>query len=538
MWNKFKNHLLVSLVFFLLTLLQQYSFYWLKGLSITFFSPEKYLIYFMFFLLISFSSGSKVRLFLFNLFLVLNFFVMAHLSYFGTQVLPSGIYLLFTQVHEISGTLSTEYHHILIPLLFTIFPMLLGGIIYKKVPLGFSHKIITYLILIYFSYNPLRTYFTGNNWGRQPTIKELDGMNMYLSMSYFLGRILPGKLMKKDIVVENESTRLKLISKETSNWDNIIVVLGESLSPNHLSYFGHHRRTTPFLETLRNNPQFYGLKGLSSGVSSDISIAFFFNLTYGEPGAFKMAKGEHCLFKLAKENKFSTYFHSVQDIQSLRYTLPYLCSNSLDEFKSFENISPHRENSNQAVDRDLIPSLKEILIKKNVKNFIVLHQRGSHAPWELRFSKESDVFKDQNTDKRINFYDNSVLEFDLFWKELHDVLKDSSSKTLVVYLSDHGESLGTDKKFGHGFLAKTSFEIPMFFLSYNAALPTIVKKFPNYLTQFSFSLFLVSEMGWKSSIEPSAVLKDYVILGNDIDGFAGKAKITFDPDHSYVYKIE
>lgn len=269
MWNKVKNHFLVSLVFFLLTLLQQYSFYWLKGLSITFFSPEKYLIYFMFFLLISFSSGSKVRLFLFNLFLVLNFFVMAHLSYFGT--------------------LSTEYHHILIPFLFTVFPVLLGGIIYKKVPLGFSHKIITYLILIYFSYNPLRTYFTGNNWGRQPTIKELDGMNMYLSMSYFLGRILPGKMMKKDIVVENESTRLKLISKETSNWDNIIVVLGESLSPNHLSYFGHHRRTTPFLETLRNNPQFYGLKGLSSGVSSDISIAFFFNLTYGEPGAFKMA---------------------------------------------------------------------------------------------------------------------------------------------------------------------------------------------------------------------------------------------------------
>jgi glucan phosphoethanolaminetransferase (alkaline phosphatase superfamily) len=166
-------------------------------------------------------------------------------------------------------------------------------------------------------------------------------MNMYLSMSYFLGRILPAKLNKKDKDLTNDSSLLSFNSKEISPWDNIIVVLGESLSPNHLSYFGYNRKTTPFLDSLKNAPNFHALKGLSSGVSSDISIAFFFNVTYGEAGVVKMAKGDHCLNKLAKETGFNTYFHSVQDIQSLRYTLPYICTAHLDEFKSFETISPH-----------------------------------------------------------------------------------------------------------------------------------------------------------------------------------------------------
>jgi len=535
MWQKFKSHLFLSFVFLFLTLAQQYLFYWLKGLSISFFSPEKYLVYFVFFLVVSFSSGPKIRFFLFNFFLILNLFQMSHLSYFGTRILPSGIYLLFTQFHEISGTLITEWHHVVVSLVFTLLPILIGLKIYRKVNLTRSHAWVTYVLLFYLAYNPARTFFTGNTWGRQPTLKELDGMNMYLSLSYFLGRVLPAKIIKKDVVLENESTKLKLNPGEKSVWDNVIVVVGESLSPNHMSLFGYDRKTTPFLESLKSSSNFFALKGLSSGVSSDISIAFFFNLTYGGPGSYKMTKGHHCLFRLAKENHFSTYFYSIQDLQSLRYTQPYLCNNYLDEFKTFENLSFSTQDSNKAVDRDLIVPLKKILSQKKSKNFIVLHQRGSHAPWELRFTKEARIFTDSKVDKRINDYDNSVVEFDLFWKELDQALKSFSSKTLVLYLSDHGESLGVDKKFGHGFLAKTSFEIPMLFLSYNQALPDKLKQLPNFLTQFSFSLALVRELGWTSSMDPLIFPKDYEIFGNDIDGFAGKAGINFHKDGSYTF---
>jgi glucan phosphoethanolaminetransferase (alkaline phosphatase superfamily) len=538
MIKKIKHHLLIAFVFFALSFIQQYLFYWLKGLNISFLNFGKYLAYFFLFNFLTFSSGPKLRYLFLSLFLILNFFEMAHLSNFGTQVAPSGIYLLFTQFHEISGTLVSEFEHLLIPFLFSIIPLGIAFLVYRKFQPTYSSKYVSFLFLSYLAYNPLRTFFTGNTWGRQPTIKEIDGMNMYLSISYFLGRILPGKLTTNRLGYENESLKLSILLKKKSSWDNIIVVLGESLSPDHMSLFGYSRDTTPFLNTLKNHQNFHFVRGLSSGVSSDISIAFFFNLTYGLPGSIKLIKADHCLYSLAKNNGFSTHFLSIQDQQSLRYTIPYLCSQSVDVIKSFEDISVSTKNSNEAHDKDLLPQLKNILSKKPSGNFIVLHQRGSHAPWELRFSKQSNIFKDKKLDKRINHYDNSVFEFDSFWKNLHDLLNLYPSKNLVVYLSDHGESLGKNKKFGHGFLATTSFEIPMLFFSYNKNIPEEVKTFPNYMTQFNFSIFLLNQLGHETSFKSHQLPDDYEILGNDIDGFAGKAKIKFDHSKRYLFEIE
>jgi glucan phosphoethanolaminetransferase (alkaline phosphatase superfamily) len=360
-------------------------------------------------------------------------------------------------------------------------------------------------------------------------------MNLYLALSYFSGRILPAKIAKSENgTVENESLKLKLLDRTDSTWDNIIVVLGESQSPDHMELFGYHRPTTPFLKKLKSSDYFHAMKGLSSGVSSDISIAFFLNLTYGDAGVVKATKGEHCLFKLAREQGFSTHFISVQDSQSLRYITPYLCSTSLDDLRSLEEVSPETQNSNAAIDRHLLPKLSDILAKKN-KNFIMLHQRGSHAPWELRSTQESKKFLDSHTDSRINDYDNSVVEFDHFWRELHDVLSKNNSKTLVVYLSDHGEAAGRNQKFGHGFIAPSSFEIPLFFFSFNRPLPEVTKKLPSFLPQYNFSLYLIEELGWKTNHHKDKPVKDFTIYGNDIDGFAGKGKVSFKSDGTYEF---
>jgi hypothetical protein len=87
---------------------------------------------------------------------------MTHLSYFGTQVAVSGIFLLFTKFYEISGTLVAELEHLIIPFLFTITPMSVGYFFYKKYTPSFSTKYITYLFLIYLAYNPMRTFIAGN----------------------------------------------------------------------------------------------------------------------------------------------------------------------------------------------------------------------------------------------------------------------------------------------------------------------------------------------------------------------------------------
>lgn len=537
MLTKLRSHLILATTFFILTLAQQYGFYAYKALPIVGFTFVKYFAIFAFLLTCTFARGHKTRFFFLSFILLLNFFQMAHLSYFGTQVLPSEIWLLFAEFHEIQGTLKEEWHHVFMPLLFVIIPLLISFFISKKIKLTQGSRIVTALLCLYLVYNPIRTFVTGNTWGRQPSTHELAGMNIYLASSYFLGKILPHKLSQsQNLEAKNQSLALELSPEKDSPWDKVIVVMGESLSPHHMGLFNYPINTTPTLSLLKHDPNFTYSQSLSSGVSTDISVAFFLNMGYGAAGSLKAAKGHHCLFKLAKKQKFSTHFISIQSAQQLRYIAPYLCSASLDDYRSLENISPATVDHQAALDRDLLPSLKDLLSSPE-KKFIILHQRGSHAPWNLRFTKEATKFSGRDVDQRINDYDNSVFEFDLFWKELSTMLKAQTQKVLVIYFSDHGESLGVQGKWGHGFLDRSSFEVPVMIQSFNQELPELAKKLPPYFTQYNLSLFISHELGFKSNQAPETLPNDYVILGNDIDGFAGKAQIHFKPEGGYDFKV-
>lgn len=466
--------------------------------------------------------------------MTLNFFQMTHLSYFGTQILPAEFYLFFTQYSEIQGTLLHEIHHVLIPLALTIVPLGVGIWAMKKNPQFQGSRILGVLFCLYFIYNPIRTMVTGNTWGRQPSTRELAGMNVYLSMSYFLGKILPSKLSQDKIEeATNTSTGLNFISKDPSQWDKIIFILGESLTPNHMELFGYEKSTTPFLSSIKDKPNFFYRRALAGGVSTDISVAFLLNSGFGDAGSFKAATGNHCLFKLAKEQGFKTRFHSIQSAEQLRYIAPYLCAASLDEYKSLEDIAPHVTNHQGALDRELLPSL-EGLLKDSGKQFIMLHHRGSHAPWELRSSPEAKIFSGADP---ISYYDNSVVEFDLFMRDLDTLLTKQKEKILVIYVSDHGEALGQNGEWGHGRLDRPSFEIPFLMSAYNAPLPEGSKELPNFLAHYNVSLLIAHELGHVANQKFEDYVLDYMIFGNDIDGFAGKAKILYNPDNTYDFQV-
>ncbi len=535
MFRKLLPQLILAFIFLILTVSQQYLFYGIKGLPIIPLSPAKYLgITFVFFLL-TFTKNHKVRFLFLSFILILNYFQMAHLSYYGTQILPAEIYLLFSEMREVGGTLGAELQHIFIPLTYTIIPLGLGWWANKKLEPKVQFKFIPLLFCLYFAYKPSRTYVTGNTWGRQPSTRELSGLNVYLSLSYFLGKILPHKISGHEFKGTNSSLDLVLEPKKKSDWDNVIVVLGESLTPNHMQLFGYARATTPTLQALKDHPQFKFVKSLSSGVSTDISVAFFLNLGFGSAGVKKAAQGQNCLFKLAKNNGFVTSFYSMQSEHQLRYIAPYLCSAYLDDYKSMEDIAPHTIDHNAAIDREMLPSLENLLIKKQ-KNFVILHQRGSHAPWSARYTKESNIFKNDGKETRLDDYDNSVVEFDHFWDELTTLLLKVPGKNLVIYLSDHGEGLGENGLWGHGTLTPISFEVPLLIQSFNADLPRGTQDLPEFIPQYHVSLLIAESLGFKANQDYRKMPKDYVIYGNDIDGFAGKALIHF-ASGGYTFKV-
>ena len=535
MLSKLKPQLILAFIFLILTVGQQYLFYGIKGLPIILLSAGKYLGIYVIFFLLTFTKNRTLRFIFLSFILILNYFQMAHLSYYGTQILPAELWLLFTEIHEVGGTLGAELQHIFIPMIYTIIPLGLGWWANKKLEPKLQFKIVPILFCLYFAYNPIRTYVTGNTWGRQPSTRELAGLNVYLSLSYFLGKILPHKLSDRELQGTNSSLELVLEPKKKSEWDNVIVVLGESLTPNHMQLFGYPRETTPTLMGLKDQPQFRYLKGLSSGVSTDISVAFFLNLGFGSAGVKKAAQGQNCLFKIARNNGFTTSFYSIQSEQQLRYIAPYLCSAYLDDYKSMEDIAPQTKDHNAALDRDLLPELEKLLMKKQ-KNFVMLHQRGSHAPWSARYTKESAIFKNDGPEKRLDDYDNSVVEFDHFWDELTTILHKFPGKNLVIYLSDHGEGLGENGLWGHGTLTPISFEVPVLIQSFNANLPRGTQELPEFIPQYNLSLYMAETLGYKANQDYRVMPKDYVIFGNDIDGFAGRAQIEF-KDGGYSFKV-
>jgi len=534
MFKKLPRHIALAALFFTLTITQQVLFYYVKGFPIVWLTTGKYLGTFAFFVAATFIRQDSLRFIFLSFVFLVNAFQMGHLSYFGTQLLPNEIFLFISQFHEVQGTLLVEAEHVFLPLLFTAVPAVIGFFAIRKTNDLYGSKILGILFCLYFFYNPARTFVTGNTWGRQPSTEELAGMNVYLSFSYFLGRILPQKFFRGSSTGEtNTSSSFTLADAGESHWDHVVFILGESLTPNHMSLFGYERPTTPFLLSQVKNPNFLYRRGLSGGVSTDIAVAFFLNMGFGEAGIVKAAKGKHCLFKLAKAKKFSTHFLSTQSAKQLRYIAPYLCASSLDDYRSLEDISPGFADELSGDDKVLLPELEK-LIRFKERQFIVLHQRGSHAPWERRSRPENHKFPH---DSKVNYYDNSVLEFDLFMSRLDELIRRSDKKILMVYISDHGEALGENGKWGHGTLSRPAFEVPVLIMSHNRALPLIAKELPHNVPHFNVSLLLAQELGHTPSAPVSEPPKDYVIYGNDIDGFAGRAKILWKPGNTYDFKV-
>ncbi|TLD85509.1 phosphoethanolamine--lipid A transferase [Helicobacter sp. MIT 05-5294] len=220
------------------------------------------------------------------------------------------------------------------------------------------------------------------------------------------------------------------------------------------------------------------------------SIAYFDNFySCGTSTAISVP----CMFSdLSKENfsKSAHYRENALDIlQKVGVNVIWLGNNSggcqgvcknLEKVKSLK--SPYDENLLLEVSEQL-KSLKE-------QNLIIVHLQGSHGP--LYYQRYPDAFKrflptcDTNELQKCsqeelrNTYDNTILYTDFIVKSLIDMLEEIPEyETSLIYLSDHGESLGENGIYLHGmpyFIApKEQIHIPFIFFSSNPALMQIAQ---------------------------------------------------------------
>lgn len=128
-------------------------------------------------------------------------------------------------------------------------------------------------------------------------------------------------------------------------------------------------------------------------------------------------------------------------------------------------------------DEVLLYNLEKQIQKLNSnKTFVVLHQHGSHGPlYNKKYPKEFEYFTPTcksvelqkcSQEELINAYDNTILYNDYFLNSLIEILKKEKKRVAMLYISDHGESLGENGFYLHGtpksIAPKYQYEIPFF----------------------------------------------------------------------------
>jgi lipid A ethanolaminephosphotransferase len=231
----------------------------------------------------------------------------------------------------------------------------------------------------------------------------------------------------------------------------VIIAVGETARKANFSLYGYKRDTNPLLK----NDNVLTLKNTSScGTATKISLPCMFshlrrsefirnNKNYEFLPTLLARSGVDVLYK---DNNFGGCKDTCNNTESI----------STINLKSQEFCS-----SGECVDGILLDKLEKYIINHNNNTMIVLHQNGSHGPrYNKRYPKEFEKFTPVCTnsdvskctqEELINAYDNTILYTDNFLHNIIKIAQENKRPTVIIYISDHGESLGENNIYLHGF---------------------------------------------------------------------------------------
>lgn len=232
----------------------------------------------------------------------------------------------------------------------------------------------------------------------------------------------------------------------------VIMVVGETARADRFSLNGYPRKTNPLLEK-QKVVSFSNVR--SCATLTAISVPCMFSI-YPEDG-FKVARAS------GKENALDVL---VRSGANLLWRDNNSSSKGVAERVLIEDFRDPKNNpvcDVECRDEGMLSGLQEYVNKRPKGDIvIVLHAMGNHGPaYYKRYPKAFRKFKPECltnelsdcTDEQINnAYDNAVLYTDYFLNKVIEFLKKNDSKfeTAMLYVSDHGESLGENNVYLHG----------------------------------------------------------------------------------------
>jgi lipid A ethanolaminephosphotransferase len=260
-----------------------------------------------------------------------------------------------------------------------------------------------------------------------------------------------------------------------------VLVIGESARSANFSLYGYEKNTNPLLSKIKNLHVYEGKSAATyttAAIKAMLDYKKSVDLNEILPN-YLFRNGIDVIWRTTNWGEPNVNIENYQDKK-------YLVNQCIGSDCDYDEVLVYNIN-------DLI------LNSKKDKIFIVLHTSTSHGPtyfkkYPPRFEKFTPVCKSVELSKcsneeLVNAYDNTILYTDYLLAKVIESLKQLDEyNAAMIYVSDHGESLGEKNLYMHGIplsiAPKEQFEIPFIVWTSNDSL-----KFKNKKSLSQYNVF-------------------------------------------------
>lgn len=414
---------------------------------------------------------------------------------YGSPNINSVISFFYTNTNE-----TLEFIHTLSPinLIFSFF-IIVFGFLSLKISIFIKNKLalfITFIFIITSVTWPIKSFM--NNGSYDIEIK--------LPILRFFNDI---KKHYDSVKIENEWINVEL--KKKDNWDpikqeqydNYILVIGESVRRDFMQSYGFPINNTPFLE---KSPVIQFNNYISAAPSTLFSLPPSLTLTDKNTNNTEL---QNNIITLAKKAGLNTYWLSNQGSMIGSDSIISTIGKRADTYHFLSKGDYH--NNGLTTDNDLLPDIQKALSNNNEKNkLIVVHLIGSHSQACARTQDKYDDFF-QSTE--LSCYIQSIKNTDKLLENIVTMSNNTGKSWSLLYFSDHGlsyENKGESyAKLTHDDKFKQNFEIPLFILSSDS-------KEKKYITERRNGRYFMSLFSEWTGITDSKIPNHCHMISNDV----------------------
>lgn len=282
--------------------------------------------------------------------------------------------------------------------------------------------------------------------------KQLGGLAMPWSyaVNTSLFYIHKAKKNEKEILLPNA------VIKDNQK-SVVVLVIGESARSQNFSLYGYKKNTNPLLSKTKN----------------------LFHFNANSCATFTTA-GVKCILEHTSSDDLYEilpnylYRNNVEVVwRTTNWGEPPV---HIEKYQNRDFLKKDCKGEGCNYDEALLTGLKEqILASKKNKIVIILHTSTSHGPtYSKKYPPAFETFKPVcnsvelgkcSRNELLNAYDNTIVYTDyILSKVIEDLKQLKKYKSAMIFVSDHGESLGEKNLYMHGvpisFAPKEQYEIP------------------------------------------------------------------------------